>query len=101
MIIITGGIIATEFGEIYWDFYSDEGPYIELYNLYIKPQYREKGFARILLLSAINIIKHQYPNLDIKIIATPGDSSVDCKRLISFYQSLGLIVHSIPINKKS
>ena len=93
MITITGGLIETEQGHIWWDFESDEGGYVELYNLFVKPEFRGHGYARALITSAMILIKQQYAGMKIKITPDPREPGIDASRLASFYASMGLIVH--------
>ncbi len=93
MIIITGGLIETEQGHVYWDYIDDEGGYIEIYDLYVKPEFRNKGYAHTLLTCAKILIEKQYPYMIIKITPAPNEKDIDIIKLTNFYISLGLFVH--------
>jgi GNAT superfamily N-acetyltransferase len=93
MITITGGIIETEFGHVWWDLCPEDGGYVELYTLFIEQKYRGNGLARALLIAAKCLAEKQYPGIPIKITPAPTEDGIDTKRLADFYSSLGLIVH--------
>jgi len=99
MLTISGGLIETHKGYVYWDFCTEEDKNgieydcVEIHNLYVDPKYRGQGFARSLLTSAVAIISKQYPTLKIIIYAVSKEYGVDVKRLVKFYESLGLFVY--------
>jgi GNAT superfamily N-acetyltransferase len=100
MITISGGIIETTKGYVYWDLVTEnEIDCIEIHNLYVDPKYRGQGFARTLLTCAIAMIKKQYPELKIEISADPKEPEIDIKQLVKFYESLGLFVYYQAIKK--
>jgi ribosomal protein S18 acetylase RimI-like enzyme len=100
---ITGGLYNIEQGSVDWDVYSDpeideEGneidgeEYVKIDNLFVKPEFRGQGFARLLMTQAIQMIEKQYPGMTIKIVPEPKDKTTDFSRLSAFYESLGLEV---------
>ena len=94
MIIIKGGILETEVGRVYWDI-DDNNVYhdsIIIYNLKVYDEYRNKGFGKLLLTTAISFIKIQYPDMKITIEVKPDNSIIDKTRLTNFYKSMGLVV---------
>lgn len=96
-------IYETEYGCIDWDVYSDpefddEGneydgeEYVKIDNLYVKPEYRNCGYARELMEYAVAQIEKDFPGLEIKIVACPKEDSVDLTQLCEFYDSFDLTV---------
>jgi len=59
--------------------------YVRIDNLYVNPSMRGQGIAKKLMDEAIAEIQAKYPGLPIKIVAEPGEDSVDQSRLIAFY----------------
>lgn len=100
MLTSSGGIMETSMGYVYWDLRTDEGMYVEIHNLYVKPEARKSGWARILLELAIKLIKKQYPETEIRIWALPKEDGVSDKMLTKFYSSLGLTVMENPKEKE-
>jgi ribosomal protein S18 acetylase RimI-like enzyme len=95
MIKITGGLIETEQGHVWWDLIENKGEesYVEIYHLYVEPEFRGKKYARTLIASALLLIEKQYPGVKIMITPAPTEEGIDAKRLATFYISLGLLVH--------
>lgn len=63
-----------------------------IYNLFVEKDYRRKGNAKILVKNAIDKIRETGYTGDIKIIAEPEDNSISKKKLIEFYEKMGLKV---------
>lgn len=60
----------------------------------ILPEFRRKGFARVLLMDAIKRITVECPQACIEISAKPDeDSGVTVENLVAFYESLGFEKH--------
>ncbi len=95
------GVIEMESGSVDWEVMSDmigidedgnelfSDDFVRINNLFVKPEFREKGFARKLMGAADDLIRKQYPGMKIKIVAEPKEKSVDFDRLVSFYESFG------------
>ena len=62
-----------------------------IYNLYVHPEYRQQGKAKMLLMHVINEIKAGYKGT-IKIETIPRENSICLKKLSSFYEKMGLKV---------
>lgn len=92
MLTASGGLIESAMGCVYWDVRHDDGEYVEIHNLYVEPAFRRKGYARLLLESAIKLIRAQYPGLDMRVWVLPKGSCAPSERLSEFYASLGLLV---------
>ena len=100
---MNGGLYEIEQGSVDWDVYTDQyidedgnecdgEEYVKIDNLFVKPEFRGQGFARALMLQAIEMIGTQYPGMEIKIVPEPKDETTDFNRLAAFYESLGLEV---------
>lgn len=96
------GIIETDFGYCDWDLYEEEQydtegneldsiEYIKIDNLEIKEEFRGLGHGRVLLQKALDIIKVQNPDMEIKIVAEPKSDDTDVSRLCEFYDSFSEI----------
>ena len=92
MLVSSGGIIETTQGYVYWEPRPDDGGYVEIHNLYVLPEFRNQGYARTMLNSAILLIRRQYPGSRIGVFVESKDLSVNLERLTKFYSSLGLEV---------
>ena len=68
--------------------------YVRINNVFVKEEFRGKGFARKLISSAIEIIKKQ-SSLTIKIVPEPKEESVDFEKLCSFYSEFDLEVVAV------
>jgi len=101
MLTVEGGRIETTGGWVYWNFYSDDGSYVEIYGLNIIPERRNKGYARALLKGAISVIRAQYLDMEIRIVPRPLEEGIDPERLSIFYSSLGLKTWDGKIEVKS
>jgi len=77
--------IQTEYGYCYYEI--DDYPLI--YNLYIKPSYRNKGKSKVLINFCIERIKELGWD-EIYIKAEPFGDSIDKKIIERYYKSLGL-----------
>lgn len=94
------GLIDIEAGSVDWEVmndmtgidedgnevYSDD--FVRINNVFVKPEFRGKGFARALLEKAIALIEKSYPDMEVKIVCCPKEDSVDFDRLYAFYDSL-------------
>jgi len=87
------GSITTKQGCVSWSLWKrNSNPYIVIYHLYVIKRFRRKGLAKLLLQSAINLIKLQYPKLEIVIKPEPMENSISIDCLTKFYKSLGLTI---------
>jgi GNAT superfamily N-acetyltransferase len=75
-------------GYCYYSIEPDKKPII--FNLYIEPEYRRKGYARKHLQFVINEIRKTGYEGPIEIEAAPRENSIETERLVSFYKSVGL-----------
>ncbi|TCX51946.1 MULTISPECIES: GNAT family N-acetyltransferase [unclassified Dehalobacter] len=72
-------------------FYSIEANDTALiYNLYVEPEYRQKGHAKNLIRLAIREIRATGYNIEIQIEARPREDSISIENLVAFYKKLGL-----------
>ncbi len=81
--------IKSKYGYCYYDFGED---YVHIYDLFVYPEYRNKGNARKLLQKAIKYIRKTGWKKEIQIVADPKDLNIDKNRLKTFYKSMGLAV---------
>ena len=98
------GIIESDSGNVDWEVMADletidedgnevySAEFVRINNLFVKPELRGHGYARQLMLAAIDLIHTEHPGMIIKIVPEPKDSTTDLGRLASFYDSLGLEV---------
>lgn len=63
-----------------------------IYNLYVEPEYRQKGHAKNLLQLVIGEIRRTGHRDEIQIEARPREDSIDVGNLSAFYSRLGLKV---------
>ena len=83
--------IATEYGHVYYDVDSYEIPLV--YRLYVDPEFRRQGKARLLLSIVTDVIRKLGFTCSIMIHAEPfGDCQMSKEQLEDFYLSAGLIV---------
>ena len=75
-----GQHVKTHYGHCDWSFEKD---YVHIYNLFVSPKFRRQGYAKEILQQAINEIRETGYAGKISIVANK-------KRLISFYEKLGL-----------
>jgi hypothetical protein len=80
--------IHDKYGYCYYYIYKNKNPII--YNLYTELEYRRKGYAKKHLQFVINEIRKMGYINEIEIEAIPRENSIDYKKLISFYKSMGL-----------
>ena len=101
------GLIETDFGSVDWEVTSDmvdideygneiySEDYVKINNLFVSKEHRRKGYARSLMLAAIEVITNQHKGMEIKIVPEPKDDETDFSRLAAFYESLGLTVVAV------
>jgi ribosomal protein S18 acetylase RimI-like enzyme len=61
-----------------------------IFNLYVEPEYRQKGHAKNLIRLAIREIREVGYNNEIQIEARPREDSIDVEKLVAFYKRMGL-----------
>lgn len=61
-----------------------------IYNLYVEPEYRQKGHAKNLIQLVIREIRATGYNKEIQIEARPREDSISMENLVAFYKRLGL-----------
>jgi len=61
-----------------------------IFNLYVEPEYRQKGHAKKLIQMVIKEIKETGYDKEIQIEAQPREDSINIENLIAFYKRLGL-----------
>jgi GNAT superfamily N-acetyltransferase len=98
------GLIEMEAGSVDWEVTSDmigvdedgnelfSDDFVRINNLFVKHEFRGRGFARKLMEAADELIRKQYPGMKIKIVAEPKEESVEFDRLADFYASFGFEV---------
>ena len=79
--------ISTHYGYCYYDLKNHL-----IYNLYVYPDYRNKGYAKRLLQYATNEIRQTGYAGNIYIQADPRGDSISRNNLISFYERMGLLI---------
>lgn len=77
------------FGYCEYEFESD---YVHIFNLYVYPEFRRKGYAKMLIKQAIKEIRDKRYSGEIQIVARPTENSIDTDKLIKFYTEMGLTV---------
>jgi len=77
-----------KYGYCYYSVEENKKPII--FNLYIEPEYRRKGHARKHLQFVIEKIREAGYLGKIQIEPMPKENYIDVKKLISFYESMGL-----------
>lgn len=80
--------IHNKYGYCYY--YLKENEPAIIFNLYVEPEYRRRGYARKLINYVIKEIKDTGYDKDIFIEANPRENSIDLETLIKFYESMGL-----------
>ena len=73
-------------------FYSIENNTAVIYNLYVDPNYRQKGHAKKLIRMVISEIRNSGYYKEIEIEALPREDSINVESLVTFYEKLGLRV---------
>lgn len=61
-----------------------------IYNLYVEPEYRQKGHAKKLIQLVIREIREAGYSKEIQIEAHPRENSINIDNLIAFYEKMGL-----------
>lgn len=66
--------LTTKAGHVEYDFEGDRlGKYVHIYNLYVYPNYRNKGEAKELIKLAIERIRMEGYEGEIQIVADPKE----------------------------
>lgn len=78
--------------ESFYEKITDHDTVISIQHLEVKPEYRSKGYARILMETALSYIKKTYPNTPVYINASPMGFAIDLQGLVNFYKSYGFKV---------
>lgn len=73
-------------------FYEVQESTALIYNLYVHPEYRLQGRAKVLLNHVINEIREAGYMKEIEIEVIPREDSINTEKLCSFYESLGFII---------
>ena len=81
--------VANNFGSVEYSFEED---YVHIYNLYVKPEYRNQGNAKVLLEQAIAEIRNTGWEDEIQIVCNP-EKEIDKEKLKRFYKRMGLSVY--------
>ena len=63
-----------------------------IFNLYVEPEYRQKGHAKNLIRLAIREIREAAYTEEIQIEARPREDSINIENLVAFYEKMGLKV---------
>jgi ribosomal protein S18 acetylase RimI-like enzyme len=61
-----------------------------IYNLYVHPEYRLQGKAKILLQHVVNEIRETGYNGEIEIEVAPREDAISIEKLGLFYEKMGL-----------
>lgn len=77
-------------------FYSIGDNTALIYNLYIEPNYRQKGYAENLIRLVIREIRGTGYYGEIQVEARPREGSISVENLVAFYERLGLRIISAP-----
>ena len=80
--------IHNKYGYCYYSIEADNTAMI--YNLYVEPEYRQKGCAENLIQLAIGEILKAGYNKEIQIEARPKEDNINIENLIAFYKRMGL-----------
>ena len=80
--------IHNKYGYCYYSIEANDTAMI--YNLYVEPEYRQKGHAENLIQLVIREIKKDGYNKEIQIEARPKEDSINIGNLIAFYKRMGL-----------
>jgi GNAT superfamily N-acetyltransferase len=67
-------------------------PIALIYNLYVFPKYRQKGYSKILLNFVISMIKQTGYTGNIYVEPKPKENSINVVDLIKYYKSMGLTI---------
>jgi len=85
--------IQTEYGYCYYRIWDSTIPGPFVYNLFVNPLFRRKGYAKKLLTMVMDEIKSLVGDREIYIESEPFDSDGPSKiKLTQFYKKMGLIV---------
>jgi ribosomal protein S18 acetylase RimI-like enzyme len=80
--------IQNRFGYCYYEI----GTNTLIYNLYVHPEYRLQGKAKMLLKHVVNEIRERGYSGEITIETAPKDETVSREKLSIFYARIGLTV---------
>ncbi len=80
--------IHNKYGYCYYSIETNNTAMI--FNLYVEPEYRQKGHAKNLIRLAIKEIREAGYNKEIQIEARPREDSIGVERLVAFYNKMGL-----------
>lgn len=80
--------IHNKYGYCYYSF--EANGIATIFNLYVEPEYRQKGHAKNLIQLVISEIKNTGYNKEIQIEAQPRENSIDIETLVTFYKRMGL-----------
>ena len=80
--------IHNKYGYCYYSINSNDTAII--FNLYVEPEYRQKGHAKKLIRLVIREIRETGYNKEIQVEACPREDSISTESLIAFYKSFGL-----------
>ena len=80
--------IHNKYGYCYYSINSNDIAII--FNLYVEPEYRQKGHAKKLIQLVIEEIRKTGYDKEIQIEACPREDSIGVKNLIAFYKRMGL-----------
>ena len=83
-------VIKNKGGYCWYEFIDG---YVHIYNLYVKPEFRNKGYAKDLLTKTIKAIRSKGWTDEIQVVCNPTEEGIDKERLGNFYESLGLTVY--------
>jgi len=87
---INDDFIHTKYGYCYYEIEPGKNPIV--YNLYVHPEYRRQGHAKMLLYYVIEQIRQTGYQGVIDIEAAPREQSIDRESLAAFYGSMSLNV---------
>jgi GNAT superfamily N-acetyltransferase len=87
--------IHNKYGYCYYTIYEDSAI---IFNLYVEPEYRRKGYARKLINYIIKEIRKTGYDKEIQIEVDPREDSISVKSLTTFYEGMELKIYERVIN---
>lgn len=84
--------------------FDDEGneytgnDYVLIDLVFVKPEFRSQGYAKKLVLAAIDEIKVEHNGLDIKLYALPKEKDIELEGLVDLYESCGFSIDKDAVN---